>query len=163
MGLIKITTEKPDELFKAPEFPVLSAGIHSFVVANDLKVTQTKGDVPKDIIKLEARCQDEGAEKGMAVFDNFMLITTTTDEKSEQAKKIHDAKLAQFIVACGVMSAVDVASGKEFDLADLKGKIFQAETKVGLVDVYPEELDDAGKPKKVARASIKKYLFDGSK
>jgi len=160
MTLVKITTENPEDLFKSPEFPVLPAGRHLFVVANELEVSQSSGDDPKDMIKLEARCQDEDENKGVPVFDNFLVIASPRNDKEETAKKIHDAKLAQFVVACGVKTREELSQGMEFDLAELNGKFFQAISKVSLVNVYPEELDEHGKPKKVARASIKQYLFE---
>ena len=161
MGLIKITPENPEDLFKPVEFPVLPAGKHFFLVANELEITQTSGDDPKNMVKLEARCQDDNENKGMVVFDNFLLIESPTTDKEATAKKIHDAKLAQFVCACGVMTQEDLKAGKEFDLADCNGKFFTAESKVSLEPIYPPELDEAGKPKKAQRASIKKYLFDG--
>lgn len=161
MSLIKITPDDPEDLSKPPEFPVLPAGNHLFLVANALEITQSQGDDPKNMIMLEARCQDDSEDKGMVVFDCFLLIDQATDEKSATSKKIHDAKFAQFVCACGVSTMEDLKAGKEFDFSDCNGKFFNAETKVSLVDVYPQELDENGKAKKAPRASIKKYLFEG--
>lgn len=158
MPLIKITADDPEELFKAPEFPVLPAGKHLFLVANQMEIVETSGDVPKDMIKIEARCQDEDDNKGMVVFDNILIIASATTDKEIMAKKIHDAKLAQFVCACGVKTEAQIKAGEEFDIDDLNGKYFNAVTVVRGENVYPEELDESGKPKKAPRASIKKYL-----
>ena len=160
--LLKITAEDPEELFMTPEFPVLPAGKHLFLVANPLEVTQSSGDDPKNMIKLEARCQDDDENKGMVVFDIFLLIDTPHDAKAATAKRIHDAKFAQFLVACAVTTVEDIKAGKEFDISECHGKFFNAETKVSLDPVYPLELDENGKPKKAPRASIKKYLFEST-
>lgn len=160
MSLIKITPDNPEDLFRPPEFPTIKPGKHVFLVANELEVSQSSGDDPKDMVKLEARCQDDDENKGLMVFDIFLLIGQTFDEKSATAKKIHDAKLAQFVVACGATTAEKLTNGEEFDLADCNGKDFAAITAVRMAPVYPEELDDAGKPKKAPRSYIKQYLFD---
>jgi len=159
MSLIKITPENPEDLSKPPEFPVLPAGKHLFVVANSLEITQSRGEDPKNMIMLEARCQDDDVNKGMVVFDCFLLIDQATDEKSATSKKIHDVKLAQFVCACGVSTMEDLKAGKEFDFSDCNGKFFNAESKVSLEAIYPPEIDENGKAKKAPRASIKRYLF----
>lgn len=159
MTLISINSNQGEDLFKN-EFPVLPAGKHLFVVANDLAITQSQSG--KDMIKLEARCQDENENKGMPVFENFLIINTPTNDKEEKSKEINDKALAQFTVACGVLTQAQIAKGEQFDLASFKGKMFEAETKVTLEAVYPQELDAEGKPKKAQRASIKKYLFAAS-
>lgn len=157
MGLIKLTAENPDELFKS-DYPVLAAGKHLFVVANRLEVTQSASG--KDMVKLEARCQDEDEGKGLPIFENFLIISTPVDEKEAQAKKIHDARFAQFTAACGVASVEDIKAGKDIDLDEFYEKPFEAVTKVAMENVYPEELGDDGKPKKEPRARLKKFLFD---
>jgi len=158
MMLIKITAEDPEELFKAPEFPVLPAGKHLFLVANQMEITQTNTDPPKDQIRLEARCQDDDESKGMVVFDGFLLYKDAITDKEITSKKINDAALAQFVCACGVLTVDQMKAGEEFDIEDLNGKFFNAESVVRLENVYPEELDENGKPKKAPKASIKKYL-----
>lgn len=158
MTLVKITTENPEDLFKAPEFPVLPAGNHLFLVSNQMEIVQTSGDVPKDMLKIEARCEDDTQDKGTVVFDNILLINSATTDKEITSKKIHDAKLAQFVAACGVLTPDQIKAGVEFDIDDLNGKHFNAESVVRSEPVYPQELDEAGKPKKGPRASIKRYL-----
>lgn len=158
MTLIKITADDPEDLFKAPEFPVLPAGTHLFLVANQMEIIDSSGGIP--MIKLEARCQDDGEGKGMVVFDNFMLYTSETanTEKLLMAKKINDAALAQYVCACGLLTVDEMKASKEFDIVDLNGRSFNAVTVVRGEKIYPEELDDLGKPKTAPRASIKKYL-----
>jgi len=161
MGLIKITSDAPDDLFKPHEFPVLPAGKHLLIVANKLFVGDVKDPASTNkIIALEARCQDEDANKGMVVFDNFLIVTDISTDKQKKTKEIHDAKLAQFVVSCGVLTQAQLKAGEEFDLDDFEGKVFNAVTKVAMEDVYPPELDREGKPKKAQRAAIKQYLFE---
>lgn len=162
MALISIQSECPEDLFKPPEYPVLPAGQHVFVVANELEVTAVSDPgSTNQIIKLEARCQDDDENKGIVVFDNFVLINNPTTSKQELGKKINDARLAQFAAACAVATQEEIAQGAEFDLSDFKEKFFAAVSAVQLVDVYPVELDSStGKPKKRAQAVIKQYLFE---
>ena len=158
MGLITITPDSPDDLFKAPEFPVLPAGKHLFVVANRLEVISKEGKHP--LIKLEARCQDDDSNKGMVVFENFLLIGAATTEDEATAKRIHDARLAQFVCACGVSTPEKITNKEPFDLSDCDGKYFNAITTVRNEPVYPEELDDKGNPKKALRARIRQFLYE---
>lgn len=160
MSLIKITTdlENPEDLFKAPEFPTITPGKHAFMVANQLEVTQSSGDNPKDMIRLEARCIDEDENKNRMIFDNFLLIPSAVTDKEQTSKRIHDAKLAQFIAAVGIATPEQIASGAEFNIADAFGKAFEAETKNAMEPVYPEEIGEDGKPKKTLKSSIKRYL-----
>lgn len=159
MPLIKITTDDPEELFKAPEFPVLPAGKHLMLVANQMEIKDSNSGIP--MIPLEARCQDDGEGKGMVVFDNFMLYTSETANTPNliTAKKINDAALAQFVCACEILTVDQMKAGEEFDIEDLNGKYFNAETVVREAEVYPKELDEDGKAKKAPRANIKKFLI----
>lgn len=157
MPLIKITTDDPEDLFKAPEFPILPAGKHLFLVANQMEITESKSGI--SMLRLEARCQDEEEGKGMVVFDNFMLYASATTDNEITAKKINDAALAQFVAACEILTPEEIKAGMEFDIEKLNGSYFNAESVVRLEPIYPSELDDAGKPKKAPRASIKRYLM----
>lgn len=157
MPLIKITADDPEELFKAPEYPVLPAGKHLFLVANQMEIIDSSGGIP--MIKLEARCQDEGEGKGMVIFENFMLYASAATDKEITAKKINDAALAQFVCACELLTVDQMKAGVEFDIDELNGRYFNAESVVRLAPVYPAEIDDAGKPIKAPKANIKKYLI----
>lgn len=156
MPLINITAEDPEELFKAPEFPVLPAGKHLFLVANQIEIADSSTGIP--MIKLEARCQDEDENKGMVVFDNFLLYKSAITDNEITSKKINDAAFAQFVAACGLKTPEQIKAGEQFDTEDLNGKYFDAESVVRLENIFPTELDEHGKPKKAPRASIKKYL-----
>ncbi len=159
MTLINITTDSPEDLFNAPEFPVLPAGDHLFLVANQMEIVQTSGDEPKDMIKIEARCQDEEEGcKGVVVFDNILLISSATTDKEITSKKIHDAKLAQLVAACGVLTPDEIMAGTEIDIDALNGAYFRATSVIRNEPIYPAEIDELGKPKKAPRASIKRYL-----
>ena len=158
MGLITITPDSPEDLFKAPEFPVLPAGKHLFTVANKLEVVSKEGKYP--IIKLEARCQDDDSNKGMIVFENFLLIDRVTTADEATVKRINDAKLAQFICACGVSNPEKLKNKEAFDLADCFGKYFNAVTVVRNEPIYPQELDEKGNLKKAPRARFKQYLYE---
>ena len=161
MSLISIQSDTPDDLDKTFEYPVLPGGKHVFVVANDLELTPVMSDPDSTnmVIKLEARCQDEDENKGIAVFDNFVIVTNPVTDKQHKTKTIHDAKLAQFVAACGVLTMEQLKNNEPFDLADFKDKVFNAESKVAMEKVYPPELDATGQPKKARKASIKQYLY----
>ena len=161
MGLIKIESETPEDLFKPMEFPVLPQGKHLFIVANKLEITVVE-ESGNDLIKLEARCQDEDDNKGTVVFDNFIIVKDPQTDKHRKGQKMHQAKFAQFVAACGVATPEEIAAGVEFDLDDFEGKVFQAVSRVSMEPVYPAELDENGNPVKARRASIKQYLHDVS-
>lgn len=164
MTLINITAENPEDLFKDPEFPVLPPGDHLFQVANQMEIVQTKGDeskgiLPKDMLKIVGRCQDEVEGcKGVQIFDNILIIKDATSDKEITSKKIHEAKLAQFVAACGVKTPEQIKAGESFDIEDCNGAFFNATSVVKNEDIWPQELDELGKPKRAPKASIKRYL-----
>ena len=150
MTLINITPTESEDLFAPPEFPVLSPGRHTFVVANDLKV-ETKEETGNGVIKVEARCQDEDENKGIPVFDNIVIINNPMKDKDFTAKSIHDKKLAQFTVACGVLTKEQVEAGEGINLAEFKDKMFLA---VSGVETQKYQGRD------VKRSCISRYLFE---
>lgn len=161
MGLISITSSNPEDLFKPFEFPVLPPGKHLFVVANELEIKPASDpESTNQVVGLEARCQDEDGNKGMVVFDNFVFFTDPQTEKEQKGQAIHQARLAQFIVACGVKTPEEIKAGAEFDLAECKDKVFYAISKTSMEKVFPPELDALGQPKKALKASIKQYLYE---
>ena len=174
MSLIEITPDDPKELLAPTEFPVIPPGTHVFVVANNLAITDTSptdGSTPKQMISIEARCQDEDENKGMVVFDNILIISKSMidnepdpakAEKLAKAKAIHDKKLTQFALACGVVTKEEVeTSGLKIEsLDDFNQRTFKAVTAVRMENVYPPEFDANGNALKRKRASIKRYLFE---
>lgn len=159
MALLNITPLNPDDLDAPSEFPVLSSGKHLFVVAKPLEIRETSGNSPKNMFTLEARCQDDDENKGIPVFENFLIISHPISDKETISKKINDAKLAQFVASTGMKTMEQLKAGEQFDLNDLFEKNFQAETKIVMEDAYPEELDENGKNKKVRRSRIKAFLY----
>ena len=169
MTLIDITTDNPEELLASPDFPVLPSGVHLFTVANKLTVEQTSTDPPKDMVRVELRCQDEDENKGMPIFDQFLFVSqalidaepdAVKQEKLVKTRAINNRAWAQFLLACGVKTEEQVKAGDlSVELDDLFERTLQAKTKVTMENVYPEELGDDGKPKKAARARVAKYLF----
>ena len=157
-NLINITVDEPEDLFKAPEYKVLPAGVHLFCVGNSLavEVVESSGN---DIIKLQARCQDEDENKGTVVFHNFVFIKNPTTDGQRKSIQINNAQLAQFAVACGVSTVDQVKAGEDFDLDDFgEESFFKAETVVKSEET--RELNDDGTKKKAPKASIKKFLFE---
>lgn len=162
MALITINTADANELFKSPEFPVLKSGKHLFVVANKLQLS-IKEDNGNKFIKLEARCQDDGSDKGIPIYHNFMVIDAPQTEGQATAKKIHDAQFAQFVVSCGVKTVEQIKACEPIDLDAFEGKFFSAVTSITNEPVYPQELDDQGRPVKKPRARIKQFLYEAEK
>ncbi len=160
-NLINIVVDDPDELFKAPEYKVLPAGVHLFCVGNHLAV-ETVEKSGNDIIKLQARCQDEGAEKGIVVFHNFVFIKDPQTDGQKKSIEINNAQLAQFVAACGILTIEEIKAGANFDLDTFDEEtFFQAETVVK--NEPTQEMNDDGSPKKALKASIKKFLFEPKK
>ena len=159
MNLINITSDSGDSdaLFKDPEFPVLPAGKHTFVVANKLAVIDSSTGT-SDLIKAEFRCQDEDANKGMGVFHNFVFIKDPQTDGQKKSREINQAEYAQFVVSCGVATEAQVKAGENFDLDDFETKVFEAVSVVKLENT--QEIGEDGKPKKAQKASIKKFLFE---
>ena len=159
MPLINITSESgnAEDLFKQPEYPVLPAGKHLFVVAKKIEITQSeKGN---DVIKAEFRCQDEDENKGMVVFENFVFINDLQTDGQRKSLEINQARFSQFTVACGVATVAQIKAGEDFDLDDFETKVFSAVSMVKLEDT--QELDPAtGKAIKKPKASIKQFLFE---
>lgn len=162
MALITINTADTNELFKSPEFPVLKSGKHLFVVANKLQLT-IKEDTGTKMVKLEARCQDEGAEKGIPIFNNFLVIDAPQTEGQATAKRIHDAAFAQFTVSCGVKTVDQIKAGEGIDLDAFEGKFFNALTNIVNEPVYPQELNEQNQPIKKPRAKFKQFLYEPEK
>lgn len=164
MPLININSSTPDDLFKT-EFPVLPAGKHLFEIVNDVapEAPSNENASYDSMLKFEFRCQDDDDNKGMPVFENILIVNTPVDSKAETTKRIHDSRLAQLIAACGILTMDQIKNGEQFDTASFKGARFEATSKVVQENVYPEELDENGRPKKAPRARISKFLFEPAK
>ena len=169
MPLINITSESgnAEDLFKQPEYPVLPAGKHLFVVAKPIKMEKSSSaaqmEVPEEdrnnIVKAEFRCQDEDANKGMVVFENFVFINNPQTDGQKKSLEINNARFAQFTVSCGVATVEQIKAEEQFDLDDFETKIFSAVSIVKLED--SQEIDPStDKPIKKQKASIKQFLFE---
>ncbi len=129
MGL-KVDTENPD-LFVEYKVKILPPGLHTFEVANALKVEACSGDSVNQKIEIELRSMDEDENKGALVYDRILLMTNPQTEGQHKAKAIHEAKLAQFTIACGILSQEDIASGIDIELDNFQGATCQATTGIG--------------------------------
>ena len=151
MGIVTVDTSNPEDLLKPPEFVPLSEGKHLLEVANDLK-TESAKEGPNLVVKVELRCQDEGEDKGRVVFDNFVIMQVVETDKQRKAKEIHEKRLTQFAIACGVKTESDFRNGNgDIPLDDFKGKVCQAMTGI-------ETSKWQGRTRQ--NAYIKRYLFE---
>lgn len=163
-NLIDIIVDDPDELFKAPEYKVLPAGVHLFCIGKTPLVIEVVEGSGNDIIKLQACCQDDDENKGIMVFHNFVFIKDPQNDGQRKSVEINNAQLAQFTAACGVATIEDIKAGVKFDLDDFTDEVFfKAETVIRKEDVFPAELDENGNKKKANKASIKRFLFEPDK
>ena len=161
MGLINITTDDPESLSEKTSFPLITPGKHLFVVGNKPVIEAVNDpDSTNQIVKIEGVCQDEDENKGWRVFDNFLIVTDASTDKQKTTKKIHDAKLAQFIASTGLKTMDEIKAGEGFDVSETEGKHFNALINNPLEEVYPPELDENGNKKKAPRTRVKQYLFE---
>jgi hypothetical protein len=145
---IKVDVTNPD-LFKPPEFRVLKPGLHTFVVAKIGKFEPAqKGS--NLVCKAEFRCQDDGDEKGLVVFENFVLIQDTSGEKAKTARRLNQQRMVQLCLACGVTTKDQVAATSEIPLLSCENQFFKAESNVQTKKYMGEEQ---------TRAKIRKYVF----
>jgi len=151
MGLVEIDTSNPD-LFKPMEFKVPPKGKYLLEVGNDLVVEQSKSS-DNHIVKAELRVQDDGEFKGSVIYDNFVIIADTSTEKGRTSKRINEARLCQFAVACGVRTQEEINEGKGIPLDEFKGKVCEAITKV--VNYKDPNTDETR-----TKAAIVRYLFE---
>ena len=150
MESIKVDTTNPD-LYKPPEFPVLSPGIHLFAVAKLSDPEPGKSNPDNKVISCEFRCQDEDANKGMVVFERFVLMDPNNQsEKAAKGRKINQQNMTTFCLACGVTTKDEIAETGELPLMKCRDGFFKAETNV-VNNTYN------GQTRK--QAQIKKYLF----
>ncbi len=129
MGL-KVDISNPD-LFVEYKVKVLTPGLHTFEVANDLKVEKCKEPSVNSMVNIEAVCQDEGEFKGSKVFDRILILANPKTEGQMKSKAINEARLVQMMMACGVMTQEEVEAGADIELELVKGSTFQATTTVG--------------------------------
>ena len=129
MGL-KVDITNPD-LFKEYKVKVLTPGLHTFEVGNDVVVTKCKEPSVNSMINLEAICQDEDEFKGSKVFDRILILANPQTDGQLKSKAINEARLVQLMMSCGIMTQEEVEAGADIELELLKGCTFQATTTVG--------------------------------
>ena len=152
MGTIEVDLGNPD-LFKPFKFKAMPKGKHLFEVENDLEVTPSGNPESENlVIKCVFVCQDEDENKGSKIWENFVLIVNPVTDGQIKAKKIHQANLCQFAVACGVLTQDEIESGAGIPLEEFKGKRFDAITKV------ENSKDEAGNDRQ--NTKIARYLFE---
>ena len=148
---IKVDTSNPD-LFKPPEFPVLSPGIHMFAVAEMSDWEDSKSNPNNKTKSLQFKCQDEDENKGTTVFERFVLIDPNdTSEKAAKGRKINQQNMTTFCLACGVTTKDEIIATGELPLEKCVGAFFKAETKVS-TSTYQGQTR--------TQAEIKKYLYE---
>ncbi len=151
---IKVDVSNPD-LCKSPEFPVLPGGVHLFAVAVISK-PEPASEGPNLVIKAEFRCQDDDPpeNKGMVVFENFVIITETPNEKAVKARKLNQQRMTTFCLACGVTTQEQILATGELPIAQTEGAFFKAQTNV---------IPDKYRGGDARKAVIRKYLFEEEK
>lgn len=150
MEAIKVDVSNPN-LCKPPEFPVLFPGIHLFAAAKIGEPEPAK-EGPNLVISCEFRCQDEDKNKGLVVFERFILIDPSNQtEKAAKGRKINQQSMTTFCLACGVTTKEEVAATGELPLMKCRDAFFKAETGV-------QNNTYQGQTRK--QSFIKKYLFE---
>jgi len=143
MTVVKVDTTDESK-FDQKSFTTLPKGSYVFELANDLKVElATTG---KNIVKVEARCMDDGEYKGIPVWDNIALTPKA------------DWKLVHLALACGTQTEYDIkeAGGVDLELL-IAGSTFEAAVSV----VPPTKAADGSMYKE--KNNIAAYLFEPSK
>ncbi len=129
MGL-KVDTSNPD-LFVEYKVKVLTPGLHTFEVANEVKVEKCKEPSINSMINIEAVCQDEDEFKGSKVYDRILILANPQTDGQLKSKAINEAQLVQLMMACGIMTQDEVEAGADIELKLLKGNTFEATTTIG--------------------------------
>jgi len=151
---VSIDNSNPD-LFKPYEPKLLQNGKHLFEVGTALAITPCKAPSENSMITLEARCQDEGECKGTIVYERFVFIANIQTSGQQTSKEITEGRLAQFAVACGVMTEAQIKAGEAIPLDEFLGRRFEAITKV------VSGKDQSGNARQ--QNSIARFLFEPEK
>lgn len=155
MTSLSVDTSNED-LFKPYEPKLLPNGKHTFEVANNLAVTKAKPPSENSIIKIEARCVDNDDNKGAVVFENIVIIADASTEKGMKSKKINEGRLAQFTVACGVLTEEQIKAGESIPLDQFAEKQFEAISK-------QRSSTDPNTGQTRLQNGISRYLFEPAK
>jgi hypothetical protein len=147
MESIKVDVSNPD-LFKPPEFKVLPPGIHLFAVS-ELTGPAPAKEGPNLVIKCDFRCQDEDDNKGLAVFENLVIVTETPNAKAVTARDLNQRRMVQLCLACGVTTQQQIEETGELPIMQCAGQFFKAQTGVRTKKYQGEDQ---------TKAYIKKYL-----
>ena len=143
-----------EDLFKPPEFPTITPGIHAFAVASigDWEPSKTDGSTNL-VLQVDLRCQDDEVEEnnGLACFENFVLVTEVTDQKSATTKKMNEQRMAQFCLSCGVTTQQQILETGELPIKACEGQFLKAQTGIKINEYQGE---------KTPKTYVKKYLFE---
>ena len=142
MSILNVNTSDPD-LFKKRTYEPIPGSVYAFTVANALKLEDSKSTPGNKVVKIELRVVDDGEFKGKKVFDN-LVITKTDKEKSEW-------KIAQFAVACGIMTQAQIKAGEGIDLDLFQNSICKARVSIKVEKYQGED---------VKKNVVKEYLFE---
>ena len=126
---VQIDSSNPD-LFKEYKPKLLPNGKHLFEVGTSLAVVPCKEPSENSMITLEAKCQDEDEFKGETVWERFVFIKNIQTSGQQKSKEITEGRLAQFAVACGVMTEAQIRAGENIPLDEFLGRKFEAITKI---------------------------------
>ncbi|KKM79759.1 hypothetical protein LCGC14_1346630 [marine sediment metagenome] len=137
---VSIDNSNPD-LFKPYEPKLLQNGKHLFEVGTALAITPCKAPSENSMITLEAKCQDEDEFKGETVWERFIFIKDIQTPGQQKSKEITEGRLAQFAVACGVMTEAQIKAGEPIPLDEFLGRKFEAISKVVAGKTNLEMLD----------------------
>ena len=150
METINIDVSNADELFEAPVFPTITPGVHSFAVAKVGDVTDCSESENK-MISCEFRCVDEDENKGLPLFERFIIMVNPVTDGQVTARKINQRSMTQFCLACGVTTKETIRETGELPIKACEDTFFKAQTGVK-ANKYKGET--------TMQSAIKKYLFD---
>ncbi len=137
MAVVRVDSSNPDN-FRAKQ--LIDPGHYCFEVENEPTVEQAKTS-QNQVVKIEARCTDDGKFKGCKVYATHALTA-----KAEWM-------LCHLVLSCGTQTEEAMAANG-IDLSLLKGATFEAE--IGISD---PQVDPSTGQKYKPKNEINKYLF----
>ncbi len=137
MAIYRPDAGNPDN-FRAKK--LIDPGQYCFEIENDVVVSQSQSS-PNQVVKIEARCSDDGKFKGSKIYATHALT-----KKAEWS-------LCHLVLSCGTQTEEEMARDG-IDLGLLKGSTFEAE--VGISD---PQTDPTTGQKYKPKNTIEKYLF----
>jgi len=137
MSIVKVDASNPDN-FRAKK--LIDSGKYCFEIENDVVTSQSQSS-QNQVVKIEARCTDDGPFKGTKIYATHALTA-----KAEWM-------LCHLVLSCGTQTE-DEMSRDGIDLSLLKGSVFEAE--IGISD---PQTDPTTGQKYKPKNTVEKYLF----